>query len=162
MNSNIENIHAREILDSRGNPTVEVEITLKNGIRSRAAVPSGASTGKHESIELRDKDNHRYLGKGVRKAVNHINTTIADALKGFDATNQIKIDTLMIDLDGTENKSKLGSNAILGVSLATAHAGANATGRPLYNHLGGETATTLPVPMMNILNGGSHADNTVD
>ena len=162
MNSNIENIHAREILDSRGNPTVEVEITLKNGIRSRAAVPSGASTGEHEAIELRDKDSHRYLGKGVRKAVNHVNTTIADALKGFDATNQIKIDTLMIDLDGTENKSKLGANAMLGVSLATAHAGANATERPLYNHLGGEAATTLPVPMMNILNGGSHADNTVD
>jgi len=162
LNSNIENIHAREILDSRGNPTVEVEITLKNGIRSRAAVPSGASTGEHEAIELRDKDSHRYLGKGVRNAVNHINTTIADALKGFDATNQIKIDTLMIDLDGTENKSKLGANAMLGVSLATAHAGANATERPLYNHLGGEAATTLPVPMMNILNGGSHADNTVD
>jgi enolase len=162
LNSNIENIHAREILDSRGNPTVEVEITLKNGIRSRAAVPSGASTGEHEAIELRDEDSHRYLGKGVRKAVNHVNTTIADALKGFDATNQIKIDTLMIDLDGTENKSKLGANAMLGVSLATAHAGANATERPLYNHLGGEAATTLPVPMMNILNGGSHADNTVD
>ena len=162
MNSAIEKIHAREILDSRGNPTVEVDIILKNGIMGRAAVPSGASTGDHEAIELRDKDNSRFLGKGVRSAVNHINTTIADALKGMDVTKQVEIDQLMINLDDTHNKSNLGANALLGVSMATAHTGAKTTGKPLYQYLGGDTAKVLPVPMMNIINGGSHADNTVD
>ena len=162
MNSAIEKIHAREILDSRGNPTVEVDIILKNGTMGRAAVPSGASTGDHEAIELRDKDNTRFLGKGVLSAVNHINTTIADALKGMDVTKQIEIDQLMINLDDTHNKSNLGANALLGVSMAAAHTGAKATGKPLYQYLGGDSAKTLPVPMMNIINGGSHADNTVD
>ncbi len=162
MNSAIEKIHAREILDSRGNPTVEVDIILKNGTMGRAAVPSGASTGDHEAIELRDKDNTRFLGKGVLSAVNHINTTIADALKGMDVTKQVEIDQLMINLDDTHNKSNLGANALLGVSMAAAHTGAKATGKPLYQYLGGDFAKTLPVPMMNIINGGSHADNTVD
>lgn len=162
MNSAIEKIHAREILDSRGNPTVEVDIILKNGTMGRAAVPSGASTGDHEAIELRDKDNTRFLGKGVLSAVNHINTTIADALKGMDVTKQVEIDQLMINLDDTHNKSNLGANALLGVSMAAAHTGAKATGKPLYQYLGGDSAKTLPVPMMNIINGGSHADNTVD
>ena len=162
MNSAIEKIHAREILDSRGNPTVEVDIILKNGTMGRAAVPSGASTGDHEAIELRDKDNTRFLGKGVRSAVNHINTTIADALKGMDVTKQVEIDQLMINLDDTHNKSNLGANALLGVSMAAAHTGAKATGVPLYQYLGGDSAKILPVPMMNIINGGSHADNTVD
>ena len=162
MNSAIEKIHAREILDSRGNPTVEVDIILKNGIIGRAAVPSGASTGDHEAIELRDKDNSRFLGKGVRSAVNHINTTIADALKGMDVTKQVEIDQQMINLDNTHNKSNLGANALLGVSMAAAHTGAKTTGKPLYQYLGGDTAKVLPVPMMNIINGGSHADNTVD
>ena len=162
LNSAIEKIHAREILDSRGNPTVEVDIILKNGTMGRAAVPSGASTGDHEAIELRDKDNTRFLGKGVRSAVNHINTTIADALKGMDVTKQVEIDQLMINLDGTHNKSNLGANALLGVSMAAAHTGAKATGKPLYQYLGGDSAKILPVPMMNIINGGSHADNTVD
>ena len=162
MNSAIEKIHAREILDSRGNPTVEVDIILKNGTMGRAAVPSGASTGDHEAIELRDKDNTRFLGKGVRTAVNHINTTIADALKGMDVTKQVEIDQLMINLDDTHNKSNLGANALLGVSMAAAHTGAKATGKPLYQYLGGDSAKILPVPMMNIINGGSHADNTVD
>ena len=162
MNSAIEKIHAREILDSRGNPTVEVDITLQNGIMGRAAVPSGASTGDHEAIELRDRDKNRYLGKGVRTAVMHINSSMADALKGMEVTKQVEIDQLMIDLDGTENKSNLGANALLGVSMAAAHTGAKVTGRPLYHYLGGDDAKTLPVPMMNILNGGSHADNTVD
>ena len=162
LNSAIEKIHAREILDSRGNPTVEVDIILKNGTMGRAAVPSGASTGDHEAIELRDKDNTRFLGKGVLSAVNHINTTIADALKGMDVTKQVEIDQLMINLDDTHNKSNLGANALLGVSMAAAHTGAKATGKPLYQYLGGDFAKTLPVPMMNIINGGSHADNTVD
>jgi len=162
LNSAIEKIHAREILDSRGNPTVEVDIILKNGTMGRAAVPSGASTGDHEAIELRDKDNTRFLGKGVLSAVNHINTTIADALKGIDVTKQVEIDQLMINLDDTHNKSNLGANALLGVSMAAAHTGAKATGKPLYQYLGGDFAKTLPVPMMNIINGGSHADNTVD
>ena len=162
MNSAIEKIHAREILDSRGNPTVEVDIILQNGIIGRAAVPSGASTGDHEAIELRDKIPNRYLGRGVQNALNHINTSIADALRGMDVTKQGEIDQLMIDLDGTENKSNLGANAILGVSMAAAHTGAIATGRPLYHYLGGDSAKILPVPMMNILNGGTHADNTVD
>ena len=162
MNSAIEIIHAREILDSRGNPTIEVVIKLKNGSRGRAAVPSGASTGEHEAIELRDGDKKRYLGKGVCKAVTNINTIIADTLKGFDATNQSQLDTIMIDLDGTENKSKLGANALLGVSMAASRAAANYYGLPLFQYLSGENAVLLPVPMMNILNGGSHADNTVD
>ena len=162
MNSAIEIIHAREIIDSRGNPTIEVDIKLKNGSRGRASVPSGASTGEHEAIELRDGDKKRYLGQGVCKAVTNINTIIADTLKGFDATNQSQLDTIMIDLDGTENKSKLGANALLGVSLATAKAAANYYRSPLFQYLGGENSILLPVPMMNILNGGSHADNTVD
>ena len=162
MNSAIEIIHAREILDSRGNPTLEVDIKLKNGSRGRTAVPSGASTGEHEAIELRDGDKKRFLGKGVCKAVTNINTIIADTLKGFDAINQSQLDTIMIDLDGTENKSKLGANALLGVSMASSRAAANYYGLPLFQYLGGENAVLLPVPMMNILNGGSHADNTVD
>ena len=162
MNSAIEIIHAREILDSRGNPTIEVDIKLKNGSRGRAAVPSGASTGEHEANELRDGNKKRYLGKGVCKAVTNINTIIADTLKGFDATNQSQLDTIMIDLDGTENKSKLGANALLGVSMAASRAAANYYGLPLFQYLGGENAVLLPIPMMNILNGGSHANNTVD
>ena len=162
MNSAIEKIYAREILDSRGNPTVEVDVAIQCGIMGRAAVPSGASTGAHEAIELRDEDETRYLGKGVRNVVNHINTTIASALKGFDATKQIDVDYLMIDLDGTENKSNLGANALLGVSMAIARTGAKLADRSLFRHLGGDDATLLPVPMMNILNGGSHADNSVD
>jgi len=162
LNSAIEIIHAREIIDSRGNPTIEVDIKLKNGSRGRASVPSGASTGEHEAIELRDGDKKRYLGKGVCKAVTNINTIIADTLKGFDATNQSQLDTIMIDLDGTDNKSKLGANALLGVSLAAARAAANYYRSPLFQYLGGGNSVLLPVPMMNILNGGSHADNTVD
>ena len=162
MNSAIEKIQAREILDYRGNPTVEVDIFLTNNILGRAAVPSGASTGDHEAIEMRDGDHKRYMGKGVRSAITHINSTIASALKGMDVTNQVEIDQLMIRLDGTDNKSNLGANALLGVSMAAAHAGAKVTGRPLYHYLGGDKARILPVPMMNILNGGSHADNTVD
>jgi len=162
LNSAIEKIYAREILDSRGNPTVEVDVLVQCGIMGRAAVPSGASTGDHEAIELRDGDETRYLGKGVRNVVNHINTTIADALKGFDATKQIDVDYLMIDLDGTENKSNLGANALLGVSMAVARTGAKLAEKSLFRHLGGDDATLMPVPMMNILNGGSHADNSVD
>lgn len=162
MNSAIEKIHAREIFDSRGNPTIEVDIKLKNGVVGRASVPSGASTGIHEAIELRDHDKKRYFGKGVCVAVNNINTIIADTLKGFDVTKQSELDNIMIDLDGTENKSNLGANALLGVSLAAAHAGANSFRLPLFKYLGGENASILPMPMMNILNGGSHADNTVD
>ena len=162
MNSAIEKIYAREILDSRGNPTVEVDVSVQCGIMGRAAVPSGASTGDHEAIELRDGDETRYLWKGVRNVVNHINTTIADTLKGFDATKQIDVDHLMIDLDGTENKSNLGTNALLGVSMAVARTGAKLAEKSLFRHLGGDDATLLPVPMMNILNGGSHADNSVD
>ena len=152
----------REILDSRGNPTVEVEVMLESGFIGRAAVPSGASTGEHEAVELRDGDKKRYLGKGVTKAVDNINNKIADELIDFDAVDQIAIDNMLIQLDGTPNKSELGANAILGVSLACAKAAAETFGLPLYQYIGGVNAKTLPVPMMNILNGGSHADNTVD
>lgn len=158
----IENICAREILDSRGNPTVEVEVLLDNGIIGRAAVPSGASTGVHEAVELRDGDKNRYLGKGVLKAVDNVNDVICDALIGLEPSRQIEIDQALLSLDGTENKGKLGANAILGVSLACAKAAAEDTGLPLYQYLGGVNAKELPVPMMNILNGGAHADNNVD
>ncbi len=158
----IENIHARQILDSRGNPTVEVEIFTTNGGFGRAAVPSGASTGIHEAVELRDKDKNVYMGKGVLKAVNNVNTTIAEELIGFSVYEQNLIDKLMIELDGTDNKSKLGANAILGVSIAVAKAAAQLSNQPLYRYIGGVNANTLPVPMMNILNGGSHADNKID
>ncbi|HEY8752555.1 MAG TPA: phosphopyruvate hydratase [Arthrobacter sp.] len=158
----IDAIHAREILDSRGNPTVEVEVLLSDGQIGRAAVPSGASTGEHEAVELRDGDKGRYLGKGVQKAVDAVLDQIAPALIGFDATDQRSIDQAMIDLDGTPNKSKLGANAILGVSLAVANAAAASADLPLYKYLGGPNAHVLPVPLMNILNGGSHADSDVD
>lgn len=158
----IAHILGREVLDSRGNPTVEVDIKLQNGTIGRAIVPSGASTGEHEAVELRDGDQNRFLGKGVQIAVNNINTTIAKTLNGMDASDQSEVDQAMIDLDGTPNKSNLGANAILGVSIATAHAVAQAKKIPLYASLGGENASTLPIPMMNILNGGSHADNNVD
>jgi enolase len=158
----IEIVHARQILDSRGNPTIEVEITLSSGAVGRAAVPSGASTGEHEAWELRDKDPKKYLGKGVTKAVENVNTKIASALIGMDALNQIEIDALLIRLDGTKNKSKFGANALLGVSLATAHAAAAALGISLFKYLGGPNAKVLPVPMMNILNGGAHSDAPVD
>lgn len=160
--STIVDVHARQILDSRGNPTVEVEVTTEDGYFGRAAVPSGASTGKHEAVELRDNDKSQYLGKGVNKAVSNVIEEIADELIGLDATEQVYIDKLLIELDGTENKSKLGANAILGVSLAVAKAAAEACGQPLYRYIGGVNAATLPVPMMNILNGGSHADNSID
>jgi enolase len=158
----INKISAREILDSRGNPTVEVDIILEDGTLGRAAVPSGASTGEREAVELRDGDKKRFLGKGVRKAVNNVNNTIASKLKGFNVFNQTEIDEFLIKLDGTHNKSKLGANAILGVSLACAYASANFSRLPLYKYLGGVSGNTIPVPMMNILNGGKHADNTVD
>lgn len=158
----IIDVLGREILDSRGNPTVEVEVQLESGVIGRAAVPSGASTGEHEAVELRDGDKKRYLGKGVQKAVANINEKIADELIDFDAVDQIAIDNMLIQLDGTANKSELGANAILGVSLACAKAAAETFGLPLYQYIGGVNAKTLPVPMMNILNGGSHADNTVD
>jgi enolase len=158
----IDAIHAREILDSRGNPTVEVEVLLSDGQIGRAAVPSGASTGEHEAVELRDGDKGRYLGKGVQKAVDAVIDQIAPALSGFDATDQRSIDQAMIDLDGTPNKGKLGANAILGVSLAVANAAAASADLPLYKYLGGPNAHVLPVPLMNILNGGSHADSDVD
>ncbi|MBX5456219.1 MAG: phosphopyruvate hydratase [Thermogemmatispora sp.] len=158
----IANLVAREILDSRGNPTVQVEVWLKGGARGVAAVPSGASTGAHEAVELRDGDRQRYGGKGVLTAVQHVNTTLREALIGQDATDQVALDGLMVQLDGTPNKGKLGANAILGVSLALAHAAANALGQPLYRYLGGVSASVLPVPMMNILNGGKHADNSAD
>jgi enolase len=160
--SNITTIHAREILDSRGNPTVEVDVVLENGHIGRAAVPSGASTGEHEAAELRDEDKSRYLGKGTSQAVANVHTEIAPALKGFDPTDQGLIDQTMIDLDGTPNKARLGANAILGVSLAAAKAAALSCGLPLYRYLGGPAAHILPVPMMNILNGGAHSDNNVD
>ena len=160
--SNITAIHAREILDSRGNPTVEVDVVLENGHIGRAAVPSGASTGEHEAAELRDEDKARYLGKGTSQAVANVHTEIAPALKGFDPTDQRLIDQAMIDLDGTPNKARLGANAILGVSLAAAKAAALSCGLPLYRYLGGPAAHILPVPMMNILNGGAHSDNNVD
>jgi len=158
----IVDVMARELLDSRGNPTVEVEIFLESGANGRAAVPSGASTGEHEANELRDNDAKRYMGKGVLRAVNNVNEIIAESLIGLDATDQVGIDMLLLDLDGTANKSKLGANAILGVSLAVARAAAEALGLPLFQYLGGVNAKVLPVPMMNILNGGSHADNNVD
>ncbi|HEX5072274.1 MAG TPA: phosphopyruvate hydratase [Gemmatimonadaceae bacterium] len=160
--STIIDIAAREILDSRGNPTVEADVTLASGQTGRAAVPSGASTGEHEARELRDGDPGRYLGKGVRKAVQNIEETIAPALTGMIATDQVEIDRTLIELDGTPNKEKLGANAILAVSMATARAAAGETGLPLYRYLGGPLSRTLPVPMMNILNGGAHATNTVD
>ena len=158
----ITGIQAREILDSRGNPTVEADVFLASGVVGRAAVPSGASTGEHEAVELRDGDTDRYQGKGVTKAVDNINSTIAEELLGMDALGQREIDQTMITLDGTKNKSKLGANAILGVSLAVAKAAAEALELPLYRYIGGTNAHTLPLPMMNILNGGSHADNNVD
>ena len=158
----ITDLHAREILDSRGNPTVEVEMTLEDGTFARAAVPSGASTGMFEATELRDGDKSRYNGKGVLKAVNNVNSEIADAVLGWDASDQRGLDHILINLDGTENKSRLGANAILGVSLAAAHAAAASAGLPLYQYLGGVNAHNLPVPMMNIMNGGAHADNNVD
>ena len=158
----IDHIQAREILDSRGNPTVEADVILLGGVRGRAAVPSGASTGEHEAAELRDGDSKRYGGKGVLKAVHHVNELVARALKGMDARDQGEIDRTLIELDGTATKSKLGANAILAVSLATARAAANDQNLPLYRYLGAENAKTLPVPMMNIVNGGAHADNNVD
>ena len=158
----IVDIHARQILDSRGHPTVEVDVTLEDGSMGRAAVPSGASTGAHEAVELRDGDQHRWGGKGVSKAVQAVNGPIADAVIGYDAEDQAEIDHGMCDLDGTDNKSKLGANAILGVSLAVAKAAADARGLPLYRYVGGVGATILPVPMMNIINGGAHADNPID
>jgi enolase len=158
----IEHVLAREILDSRGNPTVEAEVFLVNGEIGRAAVPSGASTGEHEAVELRDGDKRRYLGKGVLKAVNNVNDVIAPELEGLDALDQAEIDSTLIALDGTPTKSKLGANAILAVSLATARAAANSLEIPLYSYLGGPNGRTLPVPMMNIINGGAHADNNVD
>ncbi len=160
--STIEYIDAREVLDSRGNPTVEVDVVLEDGSMGRAAVPSGASTGEHEAMELRDGDKGRYMGKGVLKAVENVNNTIAAELVGLDALDQVDIDRTMIELDGTENKSKLGANAILGVSMATARAAADFLGLPLFKYLGSYHASMLPVPMANILNGGSHADNSVD
>ena len=158
----IEDVIAREVLDSRGNPTVEVEIHLEDGSMGRAIVPSGASTGVHEALELRDGDKTRYLGKGTLKAVENVNTEIADAIVGYNVFDQIGLDKLLIELDGTYNKGRLGANAILGVSLAAADAAANSLGLPLFQYLGGVNAKLLPTPMMNILNGGSHADNTVD
>ena len=158
----IIDIHGREILDSRGNPTVEVDVLLEDGSFGRAAVPSGASTGAHEAVELRDGDKARYLGKGVTKAVAAVNGDIVEALIGLDAEDQRELDMAMIDLDGTANKSRLGANAILGVSLAAAKAAADARGLPLYRYVGGVSARTLPVPMMNIINGGEHADNPID
>lgn len=160
--SAIIDVHARQILDSRGNPTIEVEVTTESGYFGRAAVPSGASTGKHEAVELRDNDPKQYLGKGVNQAVINVNESIAEEIIGLDVFEQVAIDEQMIRLDGTSNKSKLGANAILGVSLAVSRAAAEAAGLSLYRYLGGVNARTLPVPMMNILNGGSHADNSID
>jgi len=160
--TSISKVIGREILDSRGNPTVEAEVTLSTGVMGRAAVPSGASTGEREAIELRDNDKKRYLGKGVSKAVAHINEDIARQVCGMDCGDQAGLDAAMIDLDGTDNKSKLGANALLAVSLANAKAAAIQAQQPLYRYLGGDTARTLPVPMMNIINGGAHADNSVD
>lgn len=162
MNPIIADVHAREILDSRGNPTIEVDVILEDGSFGSAAVPSGASTGEHEACELRDGDSSRYGGKGTQKAVENVNTIIAEALEDMDADDQHEIDELLIDLDGTANKSHLGANAILGVSMAVAKAAAASYGTPLYRYLGGIIGNTLPVPLMNILNGGKHADNTVD
>ena len=158
----IVDVHAREILDSRGNPTLEVEVLLESGALGRAAVPSGASTGENEALELRDGDKKRYLGKGVMKAVDNVNTKIAPEIIEMDATEQVLIDKRMIDIDGTETKSELGANAVLGVSLAVARAAADSLGLPLYQYIGGTNAKVLPMPMMNIVNGGQHADNNVD
>src|SRR5262245_36542317 len=158
----LQTIHAREILDSRGNPTLEVEVILADGATGRAAVPSGASTGAHEAVELRDGDKKRYLGRGVLKAVQNVNETIAPRVLGADALDQVGLDQLLLELDGTPNKAKLGANATLGVSLAVAHAAAASVALPLYRYVGGANAKVLPVPMMNILNGGKHADNNVD
>src|ERR1700719_2656566 len=158
----IASIHAREILDSRGNPTVEVDVRLENGALGRAAVPSGASTGEHEAWELRDGDKKRYGGKGVTKAVANVNEKIGTAIKGWDARDQAKIDNKLIELDGSKNKKNLGANALLGVSLAVAHAAAAAEKLPLFRYLGGDQARVLPVPMMNILNGGAHSDAPID
>ncbi|MGB9148020.1 MAG: phosphopyruvate hydratase, partial [Acidobacteriaceae bacterium] len=160
--TDIAAIHAREILDSRGNPTVEADVVLEGGALGRAAVPSGASTGEHEAVELRDGDKSHYLGKGVLKAVENVESILAPELTGMDATNQRLLDATMIALDGTENKGRLGANAILAVSMAAARASANALKMPLYRYLGGVNASVLPTPMMNILNGGAHADNNVD
>ena len=162
MATKIKNVHAREILDSRGNPTVEVDALLEDGSFGRAAVPSGASTGEHEDVELRDGDKSRYMGKGVTKAVGNVNTEIAAKIKGMNANEQEKLDKTLIDLDGTENKSRLGANATLGVSMAVSKAAAISQKISLYKYIGGEKANVLPVPMMNILNGGAHADNNVD
>ncbi len=158
----IADIHGREIIDSRGNPTVEAEVTLKSGAVGRAAVPSGASTGTREAVELRDGDRKRYLGKGVLKAVEHVNTVLRDALLGHDAADQAGLDARMIELDGTETKARLGANALLAISLANAHAAARDAGQPLYRLLGGKTPPLMPVPMMNIINGGAHANNSLD
>jgi enolase len=158
----ISQIHARQIFDSRGNPTVEVDVTLDSGVVGRAAVPSGASTGKHEAVELRDDDKSMYMGKGVLKAVENVNSRIAEELVGFSVYEQALLDKIMLEMDGTPNKANLGANAILGVSLAAARAAAQDAGMPLYRYVGGVGASTLPVPMMNILNGGSHADNSID
>jgi len=158
----IVDIRAREIMDSRGNPTVEADVVLEGGATGRAAVPSGASTGTREAVELRDGDKKRYLGKGVRKAVGHVNGALRDALLGFDAADQAGLDEKMCHLDGTDNKSRLGANALLAVSLANAQAAAADAGQPLFRYLGGDSASTLPVPMMNIINGGAHANNSVD
>ena len=158
----ISQIHARQIFDSRGNPTVEVDVTLDSGVVGRAAVPSGASTGKHEAVELRDDDKGMYMGRGVLKAVENVNTRIAEELVGFSVYEQALLDKIMLEMDGTPNKANLGANAILGVSLAAARAAAQDAGMPLYRYVGGVGASTLPVPMMNILNGGSHADNSID
>ena len=162
MSSMIANIHARQILDSRGNPTIEVDVYSNTGIVARAAVPSGASTGVHEAAELRDNDKGTYLGKGVLKAVENVNNILSEELQGYYVTDQRDIDQRMIEIDGTANKEKLGANAILGVSLAVAHAGAQETGQFLFRYIGGPNAHVLPIPMMNILNGGSHADNSID
>ena len=158
----IESVYAREVLDSRGNPTVEVEVVLESGAFGRAIVPSGASTGAFEAVELRDGVKDRYIGKGVENAVKNVNEIIAPELEGMDAFNQPEIDAVMIELDGTKNKGKLGANAILGVSMAVARAAADEVGLPLYQYVGGINAKQLPVPMMNIINGGEHADNSVD
>ena len=162
MQTAIQHVHGREILDSRGNPTVEVDVRLADGSLGRAAVPSGASTGEHEAVELRDGDKGRYLGKGVTRAVAHVSGEIAAAVAGMDATDQVAVDTTLCGLDGTTNKERLGANAILGVSMATARAAAAAVGLPLFKYLGGYHTATLPVPMANIINGGAHADNSVD
>src|SRR5690349_6683372 len=160
--SYIAEVHARQILDSRGNPTVEVDIVTDEGALGRAAVPSGASTGIHEAVELRDNDKSKYVGKGVLKAVDNVNKIIAEKLVGFEVADQAGIDAVMIELDGTANKSKLGANAMLAVSMAAAKAAAQEAGLPLFRYIGGTNARVLPVPMMNILNGGAHADNKID